>query len=49
MAAGHFLPAFPCCPISKQRYAPSGRYGIVDPGRLAAKGQFARKVLEVVS
>jgi len=30
MAAGYFLPVFPCCRISKQRYAYNGRYDIFD-------------------
>jgi hypothetical protein len=34
MAAGYFLPVFPCCPISKQRYAYNGRYDIFDQGQL---------------
>ena len=33
MAAGYFLPVFPCCPISKQRYAYNGSYGIFDQGQ----------------
>jgi len=30
MAAGYFLPVFPYCPISKQRYAYNGRNDIFD-------------------
>ena len=33
MAAGYFIPDFPCCSISEQRYAYNGEYDIFGQGQ----------------